>query len=178
MSNQVNLNMVTEEERIQRIKSRRDKANAKARTQILRLRGGIRKRDRRADTRRKILAGAVQFDAIERGEVPAEETLRNMDAFLDKPADRALFGLPASRQPDAVTKAATAFRSMHWSRGGRTDDTRRKILAGAMLLDKVARGEFPELLFKAMMDLFLRRTTDRALFELPPRPDDGGDQAS
>ncbi len=176
MSNQVNLNMVTEEERIQRIKSRRDKANAKARTQILRLRGGIRKRNRRADTRRKILAGAMQFDAIERGEVPAEETLRNMDAFLERPADRALFGLPEDRQADGVAKAATAFRSGLWRKGGRGEDTRRKILAGAMLLDKVARGEFPEVLLKAMMNVFLRRATDRALFELPPLDD--GDQAS
>ena len=169
--------MVTDEERIERIVARRAKANAKARSQILRLRGGIRKRDRRADTRRKILAGAVQFDAVERGEVPPEETLRNLDAFLDRPADRALFGLPESRQADGVAQAATALRSGLWRKGSRTEDTKRKILAGAMLLDKVERGEFPKMMMRAMMDVFLWRATDRALFELPPLPDDGGDQA-
>ena len=48
-------------------------------------------------------------------------------------------------------------------------ETRRKILAGAMVLDRVARKELPEKLFKADMDRFLERDQDRALFELPLR---------
>ena len=54
----------------------------------------------------------------------------------------------------------------------RKRETRRKILAGAMMLDRVARGELSEKLFKADMDRFLDREQDRALFELPPRPAD------
>ena len=52
----------------------------------------------------------------------------------------------------------------------RKRETRRKILAGAMVLDRVARGDLSEKLFKADMDRFLDRDQDRALFELPPRP--------
>ena len=51
----------------------------------------------------------------------------------------------------------------------RKQETRRKILAGAMVLDRVARRDLAEKLFKADMDRFLERDQDRALFELPPR---------
>ena len=53
----------------------------------------------------------------------------------------------------------------------RKRDTRRKILLGARVLDRIARGELAEAEVKADMDLFLERDRDRALFELPPRAD-------
>ena len=53
----------------------------------------------------------------------------------------------------------------------RKRETRRKILAGAMVLDRVARKDLSEKLFKADMDHFLEREQDRALFGLPPRQD-------
>ena len=52
----------------------------------------------------------------------------------------------------------------------RKRDTRRKILAGAMVLDRVERGELSEKLFLGDMDRFLERDRERALFGLPPRP--------
>ena len=39
-----------------------------------------------------------------------------------------------------------------------------------MVLDRVARKELAEKLFKADMERFLERDQDRALFGLPPRP--------
>ena len=54
----------------------------------------------------------------------------------------------------------------------RKRDTRRKILAGAMVLDRLARGELSEKLFLGDMDRFLERDQDRALFDLPPRAQD------
>ena len=51
----------------------------------------------------------------------------------------------------------------------RKRETRRKILAGAMVLDRVARKDLSEKLFKADMDRFLEREQDRALFGLPKR---------
>ena len=61
----------------------------------------------------------------------------------------------------------------------RKRETRRKILAGAMVLDRVARKELSEKLFKADMERFLERDQDRALFDLPPRQqrETGGPQA-
>ena len=51
----------------------------------------------------------------------------------------------------------------------RKRDTHRKILAGALLLDQVQRGEWPEARFLAAMDKFLDKDRDRAVFDLPPR---------
>ncbi len=51
----------------------------------------------------------------------------------------------------------------------RKHETRRKILLGAMVLDRIARGVVTEKLVLADMDSFLERDQDRALFDLPPR---------
>ena len=51
----------------------------------------------------------------------------------------------------------------------RKRETRRKILAGAMVLDRLARGDLAEKLFMADMDRFLERDQDRELFGLPPK---------
>lgn len=51
----------------------------------------------------------------------------------------------------------------------RRRDTRRLILMGAMLRDRMARGDLPEQLFRADMDRFLVHDRDRALFGLSPR---------
>ena len=49
----------------------------------------------------------------------------------------------------------------------RQDDTRRKVLAGAVLLARVENGEWAKEDLQAMMDQALTRNEDRALFELP-----------
>ena len=46
---------------------------------------------------------------------------------------------------------------------------RRKILAGAMVLDRVERGALAERIFLDDMDCFLERDQGRAFFELQPR---------
>ena len=51
----------------------------------------------------------------------------------------------------------------------RKRDTHRKILIGAMVLDRLRRGDLPEQRFKADMDKFLEKDRDRAVFDLPPR---------
>ena len=52
------------------------------------------------------------------------------------------------------------------SRQARRDETRRKILIGAVLLAKIERGEFDEKKLRAMLDSALTRKDDRDLFEL------------
>ena len=56
----------------------------------------------------------------------------------------------------------------------RKRDTHRKILIGAMVLDRVERGDLPEQRFKADMDRFLEKDRDRQLFDLPARAAGGG----
>ena len=52
------------------------------------------------------------------------------------------------------------------SRRDRKEDTRRKILAGAVVLNRVAQGQIPEAEFRAWLDATLTRSDDRALFGL------------
>lgn len=56
------------------------------------------------------------------------------------------------------------------SRRSRKDDTRRKILAGAIVLNKVETGELDPKLFRKWLEQNLVREDDRALFDLPPLP--------
>jgi multidrug efflux pump subunit AcrA (membrane-fusion protein) len=52
------------------------------------------------------------------------------------------------------------------TRRARQDDTRRKILAGAVLLAKVESGDFDSRTFRRWMDKALTRREDRELFGL------------
>lgn len=76
-------------------------------------------------------------------------------------AEAKLKQLKAEQQRIETRKKATAVKRR------RQDDTRRKILAGAVLLAQVESGEWPEAKFKAMMDKGLTRDEDRELFALP-----------
>jgi chromosome segregation ATPase len=51
----------------------------------------------------------------------------------------------------------------------RKDDTRRKILAGAIVLARVEQGQIPQAEFRAWLDAALTRADDRALFDLPAK---------
>lgn len=56
----------------------------------------------------------------------------------------------------------------------RKKDTRRKILAGAMVLELMAQNDEAGRKVLARLDGFLKRSDDRALFGLDPLPDAGG----
>ena len=53
------------------------------------------------------------------------------------------------------------------SQRARKDDTRRKILAGAIVLARVQQGQISESEFRTWLDIALTRPDDRALFDLP-----------
>ena len=52
-------------------------------------------------------------------------------------------------------------------KGRRSDDTRRKILAGALVLEMMERDEATKQRFLERLDKFLKRQDDRRLFGLP-----------
>lgn len=52
------------------------------------------------------------------------------------------------------------------SRKARRDDTRRKILVGAIVLAKVDQGEFSQAILTGWLDGALTRSDDRDLFDL------------
>ena len=55
------------------------------------------------------------------------------------------------------------------SRRVRRDDTRRKILVGAIVLAKVEQGVLAESVLRGWLEGALERADDRALFDLPGR---------
>jgi hypothetical protein len=65
---------------------------------------------------------------------------------------------------EAAKKLAEAKRR-------RQDETRRKILVGAVILARVDSGRLPLAELTEMMDKALVRKEDRALFELPALPE-------
>lgn len=52
----------------------------------------------------------------------------------------------------------------------RKKDARRKILLGALVLERLRQGDPAALELKAKLAGYLTRDNDRALFELPPLP--------
>ena len=55
----------------------------------------------------------------------------------------------------------------------RSEDTRRKILVGAVILAKVEHGEWPKERLRELMDKALTRADDRTLFGLPTLSEEG-----
>ena len=72
------------------------------------------------------------------------------------------------RQLKARQARAEARKRALLSRRARKDDTRKKILAGAIVLAKANQGELDPKLFRSWLDQGLTRADDRALFDLPP----------
>lgn len=93
------------EERLRALKARQTQSAARART----IQG---RRERKEDTRRKILAGAWVLSQVECGALSRESLQRSLDRFLSRPDDRALFGLaPTARGPLDGDDPATAAGS-------------------------------------------------------------------
>jgi len=67
------------------------------------------------------------------------------------------------------TRAEARKRAL-LARRARKDDTRRKILAGAIVLAKVDQGTLDPTTFQGWLDQALTRADDRALFGLPALP--------
>lgn len=73
------------------------------------------------------------------------------------------------KQAKALKAKQEAQRRAKASKEERAKDTRRKILVGAAILAKVERGEWPKDKLVQMLDGFLTRPDERALFDLSPR---------
>ena len=67
------------------------------------------------------------------------------------------------KQAKEKAKKLKAAQAAALAKAERAKDTRRKILAGAVVLAKMDRGQLVQ-----MLDTVLTRTDDRALFDLPP----------
>ena len=73
------------------------KAKLNARTQ--RVRSRLSARERKIDTRRKILVGAMMLKLSDQHTETKDFMLKHLDDFLEHPRDRALFDLAPKPQP-------------------------------------------------------------------------------
>ena len=87
MATKIDERVAAAEERLKKLKAKSAREKARART--------VQNRTaRREETRRKFLVGAVILARVEKDQLE-ESVLREwMDAALERPEDRALFGLP------------------------------------------------------------------------------------
>lgn len=74
-----------------------------------------------------------------------------------------------TKRRDQITAQIQALKAQEQAEE-RKRDTRRKILIGAAVLERVKSSKWPEERFLAMMDEFLTKNLDRQLFGLPPKP--------
>jgi len=72
-------------------------------------RSRLRTEERKKDTRRKILAGAMVVEMMQSDEDVKRKILARLDGFLTRPDDRALFDLPATlpADPPALPQGAS-----------------------------------------------------------------------
>lgn len=75
-------------------KQERLKKREQLKAQMDRTRTTILEKDRKVDTRQKILLGALMLNWIEKGKLSKKEVLKELDGFLSRSVDRKLFGLP------------------------------------------------------------------------------------
>lgn len=87
----------TPEERLQQLVAKQDAVKA----QIANTRARIKQKERRKDTRRKIVVGAVALATAERDPEFAAQLDRLLNRYVERDIDRELFELPPKRQEAA-----------------------------------------------------------------------------
>jgi hypothetical protein len=84
----------TLQERLKQLKLRQQRSDARKRAVEA-------QRERRAETRRQFIAGAVILAKVREGLLPQIQFRSWLDEALTRPDDRALFDLPPKPSPDA-----------------------------------------------------------------------------
>jgi large subunit ribosomal protein L7/L12 len=89
-------------------------------------------------------------------------TLDEQIAKLEEEHKKKINQLKAKNELLEARKLTTLIK------GNKSRDTRRKILAGALILDIISKDEAAKNKFMPQLDKYLTRADDRALFDLKP----------
>lgn len=99
----------TAEERLAKLEEQRARLNA----EISRVKARASANERKRDTRRKVLAGAMVLGQVEQGTFPKEKFLAQLDEYLERDNDREMFGLPAKAgKANSATEFSTSSRGI------------------------------------------------------------------
>lgn len=85
---------------IKQLKARQEKAEARKLNLLL-------KKDKANDTRKKILAGALIIQIMENDEAAKHRFMKQLDGYLTREDDRALFGLTPLEKETKIPKTPT-----------------------------------------------------------------------
>lgn len=76
-----------QEEKLKQLKAQKQQIEARKRAAAAKI-------TRQQDTRRKVLAGAMMLEMMERDENTRQRFMQRLDNYLTRPDDRSLFNLP------------------------------------------------------------------------------------
>ena len=91
------LSIEAKEKRLAQLKAQKQKMEALSRTRLQTL-------ARKQDTRRKVLAGAMLLEMMERNPEVKREMLGRLSSFLTRAEDRTLFGLATGAAASAASR--------------------------------------------------------------------------
>jgi large subunit ribosomal protein L7/L12 len=98
--------------KIEEVKKKRDQYNAK----LQQLETRMNEKRKKEDTRRKILVGAFVLDKLDKGDaisINSDESLSaEMDQFLTRKSDRAMFGLKTQEADTTETESLEAAEAV------------------------------------------------------------------
>ena len=90
-----------QEEKLKQLKAQKQQMEARKRAAAAKI-------TRQQDTRRKVLAGAMVLDLMERDEGNRQRFMQRLDSYLTRPDDRALFDLPEKATTAPVAGAGAS----------------------------------------------------------------------
>ncbi len=88
-------------EKLAKLEAEAKAKSEKLKNQIKRLEQRDKAKERKVDTRRKILAGSMVLERMQKDPAFAEKFKNDLDRFLTRDIDRVLFGLPTKQKPQA-----------------------------------------------------------------------------
>lgn len=87
MMSDIESRIKAQEEKLKQLKAQKQQIEARKRSAEAKI-------TRQQDTRRKVLAGAMVLEMMERDENTRQHFMQRLDGYLKRPDDRALFELP------------------------------------------------------------------------------------
>ena len=97
--------MPTIEERIKTLDEKREQLKKLKQKQDAAKKAVEAKKARTAETRKKVLVGAMMLEHMSKNETTKANIMGKLNSFLSRPDDRALFDLPAVYTEGEITKA-------------------------------------------------------------------------